>query len=152
VRANFRAGGESVSRSEPLTDARRAFVELTGACEAENVGPNPYRDVVERARVRLQTGDDLEAVLVDMRASGMSEISCIKAVRDLFDVELGDAKAMVHFSEAFADRREANEELHESLVGALTEINEVESGPMIRRPSPQTQAASLATFAPLLRS
>ncbi len=77
------------------------------------------------ARQRIGSGDDLEDVLAALRAAGLGEISCIKVIRELFGVSLGHAKALVHFSAAFADRREANEALQDSLVDSLREINEI---------------------------
>jgi hypothetical protein len=85
-----------------------------------------YDQAVADARTRLAAGEDLDLVIADMREKGMSEIPCIKAVRELLGVSLGRAKTLVHFSPAFADRREVGDAFQESLVGALQEINEIE--------------------------
>jgi ribosomal protein L7/L12 len=77
------------------------------------------RQLIEAARRQLAAGKTLEDVLVDLRASGLWFIPCIKAVRELTGVSLGQAKAIVHNSEAFAVDRNDREEFWSELVTAL---------------------------------
>ncbi len=60
-----------------------------------------------------------------MRADGLSEVQCINAVHELLDVNLGRARALVYLSPAFIDRRDVNDAVPESVVGALREVNEI---------------------------
>lgn len=83
-----------------------------------------YRAAVDDARANLGAGSDLDSVLAAMRAEGLTEIQCIRAVHELLDVSLGRARAMVYLSPAFADRLDANA-ARESVVGALREVNEI---------------------------
>jgi hypothetical protein len=48
-----------------------------------------YRAAVDRARVRLSAGDDLDSVLATLRADGLSENRCINAVHELLGVNFG---------------------------------------------------------------
>jgi hypothetical protein len=64
------------------------------------------------ARRWLGEGDDLQTVLARLRAAGLGVIPCIRVVREVLEVSLGHAKALVHFSPAFVDQRAANEALH----------------------------------------
>jgi ribosomal protein L7/L12 len=74
---------------------------------------------IETARRQLAAGKSIDDVLVDLRASGLWFIPCIKVVRELTGVSLGQAKDIVHNSEAFAVDRHDREEFWSELVTAL---------------------------------
>lgn len=57
---------------------------------------------------------DWNAVLAQLRADGFSPVESIKVTRAVLHVSLGEAKQIVHTSEAWADAREGFEELHQS--------------------------------------
>lgn len=58
--------------------------------------------------------NDWNAVLAQLRADGFSPVESIKVTRAVLHVSLGEAKQIVHTSEAWADAREGFEELHEN--------------------------------------
>ncbi|MFG3697065.1 hypothetical protein ACGF5C_03975 [Micromonospora sp. NPDC047620] len=84
-----------------------------------------YRAAVNRARGHLSAGGRLNSVLATLRADGLSEIECIEAIRELLDVHIGRARALVYLSPAFAGRRDEKGAGPESLIGALQEVNEI---------------------------
>ncbi|MEV6604810.1 hypothetical protein [Kutzneria sp. NPDC051319] len=71
-----------------------------------------YDKCVEDGRRALLAGATVDEVLTILRAAGCYEIDCIKVLRELTRRSLGDLKQVVHYSPAFADRRESNEALH----------------------------------------
>jgi ribosomal protein L7/L12 len=98
-----------------------------GTWQGESMDEERRRDAVRVVRERLDAGDELESVIATLRADGLTEIPCIRVIREALGVDLAEAKRLVMYSPAFADRREATEALQESLVGALREINEIEA-------------------------
>ncbi len=58
--------------------------------------------------------DDWNAVLAQLRADGFSPVESIKVTRAVLHVSLGEAKQIVHTSDAWADAREGFEEVHQS--------------------------------------
>ena len=66
-----------------------------------------------------QECEDMESFLRVLRSRGAWQIESIKAVRELADVSLQQAKETVHFSQTWADMRETSEALHESAFKAL---------------------------------
>ena len=86
--------------------------------------------------------------------TGLSEIDCINAVHELLDVNLGRARALVYLSPAFADRRDVNDVVPDSVVGALGEVNEIAQRNIALEVGAQpmnlsgVQPNSLATFVP----
>ena len=62
---------------------------------------------------------DWERVLAQLRADGFSPIESIKITRAVLNVSLGEAKGIVHRSQAWADRRADFDQLHEVPASAL---------------------------------
>jgi len=62
---------------------------------------------------------DWERVLARLRADGFSPIESIKITRAVLQVSLGEAKGIVHRSQAWADRRADFDQLHEVAASAL---------------------------------
>lgn len=73
-----------------------------------------HRAAVDRARVRLSAGDDLDSVLATLRADGLSENRCINAVHELLGVNFGRARALVYLSPVFAGRGDENDAVPEA--------------------------------------
>ena len=95
-----------------------------GRFEPHLAGPTPaeeekYQRVLAEARQRAADGEDLDATIAFMRQEGLWIIPCVKAVRALRDVTLGEAKDLVHLSPAFADQLEAHEAFHDVAVRSL---------------------------------
>jgi ribosomal protein L7/L12 len=68
--------------------------------------------LTDAARASIASGANWEETLVELRRRGASLILCIKIVRDVRGISLGEAKKFVHFSEAWADVRATHEALH----------------------------------------
>lgn len=66
--------------------------------------------------------DRWNAVLNDLRADGFSPIESIKITRAVLHVSLGEAKAIVHGSTAWADLRDQFEGVHAAAEAAASEL------------------------------
>ena len=77
-------------------------------------------------RESLASGASQESVIQMMRLAGLHQIACIKMLRDVTGVSLGDAKEAVHYSKAWADRRESNEGFHEAAFATAKEFGFLE--------------------------
>ncbi|MGC1214042.1 MAG: hypothetical protein WA890_22625 [Micromonospora sp.] len=78
-----------------------------------------YDRVLVEARRRLNRGGDMDSALAFMRSEGFGFIPCCKAIRALLNVDLGEAKRLVHFSQAFAEEREEREAFQAVAAEAL---------------------------------
>ena len=63
--------------------------------------------------------DDWERALAQLRADGFSPVESIKVTRAVLQVSLGEAKRIVHESQAWADRRAEFEQIHEVAASSL---------------------------------
>ena len=81
--------------------------------------------LLDEARRRLGSGQDLQDVPRFLRASGCSMTDSIKATMRLTGASLAQAKRTVHTSEAWSDLRGAHDEFHRALEESL-EINRSE--------------------------
>jgi hypothetical protein len=59
------------------------------------------------ARTSLAAGATVDDVIAELRRQGLHKIYCIPILHFATGMPLGDAKKLVHFSPAWADRREA---------------------------------------------
>ena len=66
--------------------------------------------------------DDWDRVLAQLRADGFSPIESMKVTRAVLHVSIGEAKRIVHFSEAWADAREGFEQLHEVAEAVVADL------------------------------
>ena len=78
--------------------------------------------VVQRAAELRANDGDWDAVLKQLRDDGFSKIECILAIRDIEKIPTGEAKEMVHFSSAWEDRREQDEQFHDDLIEAVEKL------------------------------
>jgi len=69
-------------------------------------------------------GEGREAVLRGLRGAGASVIDSLKVVRQVYGISLEEAKPLVHLSDAWADLRQAHDELHRSILEALEDHSE----------------------------
>lgn len=72
-------------------------------------------DVLEECREKLTRGASVEEVLQTLRVGGFSKVRSMKALVDLQQANVDEAKRIVHYSQTWADRRESDEEFHRSL-------------------------------------
>ncbi len=77
-------------------------------------------------RDSIAAGASVEDLILAMRKAGLCQIDCIKMVRDLCGISLGDAKEAVHYSNAWADRKEINEAFHEAAFQAAEDLGFIE--------------------------
>jgi ribosomal protein L7/L12 len=66
--------------------------------------------------------EEWERVLAQLRADGFSPIESIKVTRAVLRVSLGDAKRIVHLSNAWADARGGFDQLHETVASSLENL------------------------------
>lgn len=89
-----------------------------------------FRDILDR-------GDGMECALDLLRDHGFSKIDSIKAITEVTNYSLRQAKIMVHFSRSWNARRQADDEFHDDLLGAIQnagiQISETVLGPNDRR-------------------
>jgi hypothetical protein len=78
----------------------------------------------ERANTLLRKGQDWDMVLATLRTEGFSIIDSIVAYRQITQVPLGEAKHVVHHSDAWSDRRALHDAFHESIWQAVDELTE----------------------------
>jgi hypothetical protein len=79
------------------------------------LAPREIDEILARQRALFGAGKPIEDVLVDLRKEGASVIDCIRGVMSLMSFSLGEAKELVHNSEAWADMRASNEADHAEL-------------------------------------
>jgi ribosomal protein L7/L12 len=83
------------------------------------------RDVTQM----LRTDSSEEQVVEHLRQLGLDKLDSIKVLRSATGMSLGQAKKTVHCSEAWADRREADDAFHEAAFAAAKELGFVEVVP-----------------------
>jgi hypothetical protein len=85
------------------------------------------------------TPAELESLLNELRNNGESFLSCVKTVKDNYDLFLSEAVDLVLNSQAFADRREEiSRNLQagqEEIFEAMMEYNRVKSIKMVMTPN-----------------
>ena len=79
--------------------------------------------IVQRAAELRAAGGDWDSVLKKLRDEDFSKIDCIVAIREIEMIPLGEAKEMVHFSPAWEDRREQDDQFHDDLIDAVQKID-----------------------------
>ena len=79
-------------------------------------------DKLDLLRAAYATGMKQTALIQRMRDLGLNQFDSIKLLRQLTHISLGQAKEAVHYSETWADCREANDALHEAAFAAAQEL------------------------------
>ena len=72
-------------------------------------------EVTDRATEMWDEGARWDAILQTLRGEGFSKVDCIRATVEILRLPLADAKRVVHESQAWADRRESDDQFHEVL-------------------------------------
>ena len=93
--------------------------------------PPVSAEIRETIRRLIHEGKSREAVFTEMRRLGLFMGFSIKLAHELYGISLIEAKEAVHFSETWADCREATTATHESAIGAAWQLGftEVELDP-----------------------
>jgi hypothetical protein len=81
-------------------------------------------DYTKDLRQLLADGNTLDQSLAALRAKGVGIIACIFAVKKFRECDLVEAKEIVHFSSAWADRREEYDRFHAELEEIAEKIDE----------------------------
>jgi len=85
-------------------------------------------DYTKDLRRLLADGNTLDQSLAALRAKGAGIIACIFAVKQFRDCDLAEAKEIVHFSSAWADRREEYDKFHAELEEFAKKMDEQSGG------------------------
>ena len=101
--------------------------------------PPVASEVIDALRARIKHGGTQAALIKEMRGAGHSLGESIKLVRVLYDVTLGEAKRIVHFSKAWADCRDRNETLHETVVSAAFDLGFHDADSIVREQRSETR-------------
>jgi len=76
-------------------------------------------DAVNLLKQSLSRGESLEASLSELRSHGVTPIEAIKAIREVQEVDLGEAKRIFSGSPAWRVENEAADRMHEELLAEL---------------------------------
>ena len=76
---------------------------------------NEQHEVLTECREKLARGEKLEEILRTLRNHGFSKVHSIKALVDLGQANMSEAKHIVHSSPTWADVRERDEEFQRKL-------------------------------------
>jgi ribosomal protein L7/L12 len=74
-------------------------------------------DTLKECREKLVRGAELEEVIRTLRSNGFSKVHSMKALVDLGQASLSEAKQIVHNSPTWADVRDRDEEFQSGLDG-----------------------------------
>lgn len=77
-------------------------------------------DAAQRASSLLAETGAWEGVLEQLRAEGFSKTDSIRATVERLGVSLSEAKAIVHDSETWSDRRAADDDFHDDVEEAVS--------------------------------
>jgi hypothetical protein len=80
-----------------------------------------YARILEEARRNLDSGADVETILLELKEKGFWQIDCIRALFELGVCSSSDAKRVVHFSEAWKDSRAGNARIQAVAEEAIRE-------------------------------
>jgi len=75
----------------------------------------------------IVAGNGTEELIAYLRAEGCYKIESIAVLREVLNVNLGDAKRLVHCSQTWADVRQRDDEFHDQLFEAARRIGETDS-------------------------
>lgn len=73
-------------------------------------------EAVERARTLWSNGRAWPDIALTLRREGFSQVDSIKACADVLRIPLGEAKRLIHYGDAWQDRSQQNEALHDVLI------------------------------------
>ena len=79
-------------------------------------------DVTGRARALAYELLDWNSVLAVLRTDGFSKTDCMRAMVELLQIPLGDAKGLVHNSQTWSDIRERDESILDELINDVTDL------------------------------
>lgn len=80
--------------------------------------PPVPQNVVAQITKMMEAGMDQQQVIFQMRAAGLHIVDCIRLTRDLYNIRQGDAKRLVHDSDAWASMRGEYDAFHDMAEAA----------------------------------
>jgi hypothetical protein len=80
------------------------------------------KPLVERCQRLATEGRSIEEIIALLRAEGCQKTETIVLMAEALGIALARAKELVHFSASWADVRERDEKLHETLVRAVKSV------------------------------
>jgi hypothetical protein len=90
---------------------------------------NRRDDVLDKCRAFWESADnDMEVFLRLMRAAGFSKADSIRALVVFHNAKIADAKTLVHNSQAWCDRAQADDAFHDEIIRDLLGKDEPNSG------------------------
>jgi hypothetical protein len=89
---------------------------------------NDQDALVRSSRQLLREGKNIEVVLGFLRNEGCTIVDSIKLTKLVTGMSLGAAKELVHASQTWSDRREAHDQFHDALEGAVENVVTVGRG------------------------
>ncbi len=83
-----------------------------------------FERCLAEARTRLASGAGTEDMLQFFRQSGGNILQSIRLLSRLNNIDLGESKRVVHFSETWNDFRGGSEQLHEEAERVAIELTQ----------------------------
>jgi len=80
--------------------------------------------LLDASKEMLEDGKDIQAVLTFARQSGCSKTDAIRLLILLRDMSLAEATQVMHFSEAWRDTKQQDEEFQDRLESVLEDQEE----------------------------
>jgi ribosomal protein L7/L12 len=71
-------------------------------------------ELISESKRRSESGEDMEAIIGYLRASGCSKIESIAVLMGTYSIGLAKAKEIVHFSPTWDDAKASDEKFHET--------------------------------------
>ena len=85
---------------------------------------NKVESLLDSSREMLKDGKDIQAILTFARQSGCSKTDAMRLLILLRDMSLAEAKQIVHFSEAWKDTKQQDEEFHDQMQSVVEDQEE----------------------------
>jgi len=82
------------------------------------------QSLIETCRSMLKSDNSTESILSFLKESGCSKIDSMRVLMELMGLSLGEAKQVVHLSEAWRDTRDSDDRFHESLQRVAEDIQD----------------------------
>ena len=80
--------------------------------------------LLDASKEMLEDGKDIQAVLTFARESGCSKTDAMRLLILLQGISLAEAKQLVHFSEAWKDTKQQDEEFQDRLQSVVEDQEE----------------------------
>jgi hypothetical protein len=80
--------------------------------------------LLDASKKMLEDGKDIQAILTLARQNGCSKTDAMRLLMLLRDMSLAEAKQVVHFSEAWKDTKQQDEEFQDRLQNVVEDQEE----------------------------